>query len=89
MIIYTYTDKHGETLTGTLQQIGQALISGDGRDYYGYGYGRLTDNREPWIMLDDDDRECLREFSVSEWIEWAAMVEDRHVRAAAHALSEA
>ncbi len=88
---YTYITKQGERITGSLIEIGELLINGDpARGFYGYGHDRLIDNREPWIHLeDDDDTEYPREFSVSEWIEWAAMVEDRHIRDAAHSLSEA
>lgn len=99
---YTYTDKHGQTLTGTLEQIGDALVWGiNPRDsggattddpdgiYRGYGIDALTDNREPWIELDDEDLEINVTFSPSDWINWAARVEDRPVKHAAAALTEA
>jgi hypothetical protein len=49
---YSFTDKQGETLVGSLEEIGEALIWGPTRrfpDYRGYGQGRLTDNAEPWL----------------------------------------
>lgn len=78
MRIYTYTDKYGVQLTGTLPEIGARLIDG-GDGYAGYGGGRLTDHPEPWLDLDAEPDPAPREFTGAEWLEWAASVEDRPV----------
>lgn len=88
--IYRYTDKFGESLTGTLPQIGHALLWGvrPGRTnaaicsdesgiYRGYGVGATTDNPEPWINVDDYGTESPRTFTLDEWLEWARRVEDQ------------
>jgi DNA-binding XRE family transcriptional regulator len=92
---------HGGLLSGTLEQIGDALVWGvrvgqadaaatddPAGIYHGYGIGALTDNREPWIDLADDGTETRVPFSPTDWIDWVARVEDIPVAAAAGALAE-
>lgn len=80
---YTYTDKHGETFTGTLEDIGEWLI-----DAYTLEIACM-DNPEPWHTLDDFGTTCPRAFTLDEWIDWTATCEDRTRREVENALTEA
>ena len=70
---WKYTDKDDDGVTGTLQEIGEQLI-------HWHGANRLTDNPMPWLNLDDYGSDSPRDFTVNEWIEWAARFEDRPER---------
>ena len=76
---YRYTDIDGDTVVGTLQQIGEQLIRW-------WGVYRLTDNQGPWLNLDDYGNESPRTFTLDEWIEWASKFEDRPVKHTAKSL---
>lgn len=79
---YTYTDKQGETLTGTLEDIGEWLIVNYTPEL------ACIDNMEPWHTLDDFGVTWPRQFTFGEWIEWAATCEDRTRREVERALTE-
>ena len=70
---WKYTDKDGDAVIGTLQEIGDQLI-------HWHGANRLTDNPMPWLDLDDYGTDSPRDFTVNEWIEWASKFEDRPSR---------
>ena len=70
---WKYTDRDGDVVTGSLQEIGDQLI-------HWHGANRLIDNLMPWLNLDDYGSESPREFTLGEWIEWASRFEDRPVR---------
>lgn len=70
MNTYTYTALDGEKITGTLQDIGEVIIEW-------HGDRATQDNQEPWIEVDDFGTITPRDFTVDEWIEWAASAEDR------------
>lgn len=80
---YTYTDKHGETFTGTLEDIGERLIESYTLEI------ACMDNPEPWHTLDDFGTTHPRRFTLDEWIEWTATCEDRTRREVENALTEA
>lgn len=67
---YRYTDIDGDTVVGTLQEIGDALIRTNG-DW------RLQDNAEPWYIIDDFGNVSDRDFTIEEWVNWASKFEDR------------
>ncbi len=71
--IWEYNCMAGNVVVGTLQEIGEALISANG------AY-RLTDNPMPWLDVDDYGTDSPRDFTVNEWIEWASKFEDRPSR---------
>lgn len=79
---YTYTDKQGETFTGTLEDIGEWLI-----DAYTPEIACM-DNPEPWHTLDDFGTTYPRRFTLDEWIDWTATCEDRTRREVENALTE-
>lgn len=81
-LTYTYTDKQGETFTGTLEDIGEWLI-----DSYTPEIACM-DNMEPWHTLDDHGTTYPRGFTLDEWVDWAATCEDRTRREVERALTE-
>ena len=67
--IWEYNYMDGNVIVGTLQEIGEALISASG------AY-RLTDNPEPWLDRDDYGDDSPREFTLDEWTVWVSKFED-------------
>jgi hypothetical protein len=56
---YRYVSTDGSLLTGTLIEIGKAIIAARG--------DRATqDNTEPWLRFDDDGSMWRREFTTTE-----------------------
>ena len=68
--VYEYTDIDRNVVVGTLQEIGEHLIRW-------HGANRLTDNRQPWLNLDQYGNVSDRDFTVDEWRKWASEFEDR------------
>jgi hypothetical protein len=67
-----YVSAGGKLLTGTLIEIGKAIIAWRGDN-------AARDNVEPWLHFDDDGSVWRREFTTAEWVEWASRADHRPI----------